>query len=156
VPFGERAQIGTALTTQPNDADRVFGVEVLCVENEIGVLAGIRALLSRWGCKVVTARSREAALESIRLGASPDLLLVDYHLDGNVNGVMVAEELQSKLSGIVPGIIMTADQTQQSKHDAAAHGFQILHKPLKPAALRAMMNRMLAWGDSEASVGPLV
>ena len=156
VPLGERAQIGTALASQPNDADRVFGVEVLCVENEIGVLAGIRALLSRWGCKVVTARTREAALESIRLGASPDLLLVDYHLDGNVNGVMVAEELQSKLSGIVPGIIMTADQTQQSKHDAAAHGFQILHKPLKPAALRAMMNRMLAWGDSEASVGPLV
>jgi len=50
---------------------------------------------------------------------------------------------------------MTADQTQQSKRDAAAHGFQILHKPLKPAALRAMLNRMLAMGDAETSLDSL-
>jgi Na+/proline symporter/signal transduction histidine kinase len=155
VPLGERALTATAPAT-PRDADRVFGAVVMCIENEVAVLTGIRALLSRWGCEVLTARDREAALESIHAGAAPDLLLVDYHLGGDVTGVELAQELQSRLSRIVPCIIMTADQTQQSKRDAAAHGFQMLHKPLKPAALRAMLNRMLAWSDAETSLGPLV
>ena len=155
VPLGQRASIDTSPGPRAGDGDRVFGAVVMCVENEAAVLGGVRALLSRWGCEVQTARDRDAALEAIRFAGPPDLLLVDYHLAGNVNGVELAEELQSKLSRRIACIIMTADQTQQSKRDAAAHGFQMLHKPLKPAALRAMMNRMLAWGDSEKSLDPL-
>jgi len=155
VPLGERGRTAAAASARSNDHDRVFGAIVMCVENEVAVLAGIRALLSRWGCEVVTARTREAALEAIHFGAAPDLLLVDYHLDGDVTGVGVAQQLAAKLGNPVPCIIMTADQTQQSKRDALAHGFQILHKPLRPAALRAMMNRMLALGDAEASLDPL-
>ncbi|HEX6793194.1 MAG TPA: NahK/ErcS family hybrid sensor histidine kinase/response regulator [Casimicrobiaceae bacterium] len=155
VPLGERARTAAAASARPNDHDRVFGAIVMCVENESAVLSGIRALLSRWGCEVVTARTREAALEAIHFGAAPDLLLVDYHLDGDVTGVELAQQLAARLGDPVPCIIMTADQTQQSKRDALAHGFQILHKPLKPAALRAMMNRMLALGDAEASLDPL-
>jgi Na+/proline symporter/signal transduction histidine kinase len=150
VPFGERARIASAGTPRASDPDAVRGAVVMCIENETGVLTGIRALLSRWGCEVIAARTREAALDAIHLGASVDLLLVDYHLDGNVTGVELARELCAKLGGDVPCIIMTADQTQQSKRDAASHGFQMLHKPLKPAALRAMLNRMLALGDAEA------
>jgi len=144
-----------AAVARAHDPDRVFGAVVMCVENEMAVLAGIRALLARWGCEVLVARSREAAFEAIHFGASPDLLLVDYHLDGNETGVELAEALQAKLAGAVPCIIMTADQTQHSKRDAAAHGFHVLHKPLKPAALRAMMNRMLALGHAETSLDPL-
>jgi len=156
VPLGERANLASTGATRPSDPDAVSGAVVMCVENEIAVLAGIRALLSRWGCEVITARSREAALEAIHLDASSvDLLLVDYHLDGNVTGVELARELRTRLGGEVPCIIMTADQTQQSKRDAASHGFQMLHKPVKPAALRAMLNRMLALGDAEASLDPL-
>ncbi|HSU44263.1 MAG TPA: NahK/ErcS family hybrid sensor histidine kinase/response regulator [Casimicrobiaceae bacterium] len=155
VPLGERLRTGPAAATRSHDPDRVFGAVVMCVENEVAVLGGIRALLSRWGCEVVTARTRAAALEAIHFGAAPDLLLVDYHLDADVTGVELAGELASKLPGAVPCIIMTADQTQQSKRDAAAHGFQILHKPLKPAALRAMLNRMLAVGDAETSLDSL-
>ena len=155
VPLGERARTASAGTHRSSDSDRVSGAAVMCVENETAVLAGIRALLSRWGCEVITARTRESALEAIHFGAAPDLLLVDYHLDADVTGVDLAKELSAKLGGELPCIIMTADQTQQSKRDAASHGFQVLHKPLKPAALRAMLNRMLALGGARASLDPL-
>ena len=155
VPLGERARTTPPGAPRPGGADRLFGAAVMCVENEIAVLAGIRALLSRWGCEVITARTREAALEAIYMGTSVDLLLVDYHLDGDATGVQVAMELRAKLGGEVPCIIMTADQTQQSKRDASSHGFLMLHKPLKPAALRAMLNRTLALGDANASFDSL-
>ena len=143
VALGERSAMQKLPIARANDPDRVVGSVVMCVENEAAVLSGIEALLSQWGCEVLAARNRESALACID-GRPPDLLLVDYHLDGDVSGVTVAEELQAKLNVDVPGIIMTADQTQRSKQDAALRGFQVLQKPLKPAALRAMMNRMLA------------
>jgi CheY-like chemotaxis protein len=143
VPLGDRSAMQHAPVARVSDPDRVAGSVVMCVENEPAVLSGIEALLSRWGCEVLTARNRESALASID-GRVPDLLLVDYHLDGAESGVVVAEELQAKWNGAVPGIIITADQTQRSKQDAAARGFHVLQKPLKPAVLRAMMNRMLA------------
>jgi len=156
VPIGERARTAAAGKARGGDPDRVSGAVVLCIENEIGVLAGIRALLARWGCDVLAARNRDEALAAVQAGAVPDLLLVDYHLEGGVNGVEVANELAAKLPVEPPIVIMTADQTQQSKRDAASRGFQILYKPLKPAALRAMLNRTLALGDAERSLDPLV
>jgi len=142
VPLGDRSTMQQAPAARVNDPDRVAGSVVVCIENEAAVLSGIHALLSRWGCEVLTARNRESALATID-GRVPDLLLVDYHLDGGESGVAVAEELQAKWNGAVPGIIITADQTLRSKQDASARGFHVLQKPLKPAALRAMMNRVL-------------
>jgi len=152
VACGERERTTVAAGVRAEGADFVFGTVVMCVENEVAVLAGVRALLSRWGCQVLTARNRDAALEAVARGALPDLLLVDYHLEDSANGVELALALRSRLPGAVPCIIMTADQTQRSKRDAAEHGFELLYKPLKPAALRAMINRALAWRDSEATL----
>jgi DNA-binding response OmpR family regulator len=70
--------------------------------------------------------------------------LIDYHLDGAVSGITVAEELRSTWQVDVPGIVITADHTQHAKQAAAMQGYQVLRKPIRPAALRALMNRMLA------------
>jgi CheY-like chemotaxis protein len=120
------------------------------------VLAGIRTLLARWGCNVVAARNRDEAFAALASGARPDLLLVDYHLEEAASGAEVASEIAAKLPLAPPVIIMTADQTQQSKREAASRGFQILHKPLKPAALRAMLNRALALGRAERRLDSLL
>jgi len=40
--------------------------------------------------------------------------------------------------------VITADHTQDARTAAIAHGCQILRKPVKPAALRAVMNSILA------------
>jgi CheY-like chemotaxis protein len=117
----------------------------MCLENEPAVLAGIETLLSDWGCQVLAVRDRASALACLDgREAIPHLLLVDYHLDGDVNGIGVADELQACWGGQVPGIIITADHTQDAKRAASAHGYQVLPKPVRPAALRALMNRMLA------------
>jgi len=145
VPLGIRSAILPPPKARMQGPDRVAGSVVMCVENEPAVLSAIETLLGEWGCEVLAMRDRSAALSSIqgRAGA-PDLLLVDYHLDGGVSGISVAEELRSIWCADVPGIIITADHTQAAKRAAAVSGYQVLPKPLKPAALRALMNRMLA------------
>ena len=145
MPLGERAAILPPPKARMQGPDRVAGSVIMCVENEPAVLSAIQALLNDWGCEVLAMRDRGSALSCSRGRAgAPDLLLVDYHLDGGVSGISVAEELQSMWGGEVPSIIITADHTLAAKRAAAVQGYQVLGKPLKPAALRALMNRMLA------------
>jgi len=145
VPLGDRASIVPPPKTRVQGPDHIAGSVVMCIENEPAVLSAIESLLSDWGCEVVAVRDRTSALTCAEdRTVVPDLLLVDYHLDAGVSGIGVAEELQSLWLDEVPSIIITADHTQAAKRAAALHGYQVLPKPLKPAALRALMNRMLA------------
>jgi len=145
VPLGDRAAIAAPRRERAMGPDRVAGSLVMCIENEPAVLSAIECLLSDWGCEVIAVADRESAIRCVEARSlSPDILLVDYHLDGSMSGIGVANELQQRWIEDVPSIIITADHTQTAKRAAAVQGYQVLPKPLKPAALRALMNRMLA------------
>ena len=146
VPLGDIAAVSLPRPSVPDLAeDRLAGRRVLCMENEPAVLFGIEALLASWGCHIVTVRDREAAMIWVQKGeAVPDILLVDYHLDRGESGLELAEEMQELWGSRVPSIVITADHTQDAQTAANARGCKILRKPIKPAALRAVMNSMLA------------
>jgi CheY-like chemotaxis protein/anti-sigma regulatory factor (Ser/Thr protein kinase) len=146
VPLGDRGAISPpARVSAAYGPDRMAGSVVMCLENEPAVLFGLQAMLGEWGCEVLAVRDRESALASLSsTRVVPHLLLVDYHLDGGISGIVVAKELQAQWGGEIPSIIITGDHTQDAKRAANAQGYQVLPKPIKPAALRALMNRMLA------------
>jgi len=119
----------------------VSGLTVLCIDNDEKILSGMEALLSGWGCTPVTAPSARAALAALsERKARPDLLLVDYHLDES-DGLSAVTDLRWRLGRTVPAILITADRSEEVKSLAAKAGVRILNKPLKPAALRALMTQ---------------
>jgi CheY-like chemotaxis protein len=71
---------------------------------------------------------------------APDGLLVDYHLDDG-NGIAAIAELRRRFGSDLPAILITADRSPHVRADARAQGIQLLHKPLKPAALRALLTQ---------------
>ena len=145
IPLGEAARIAPPPRPEiRRSSDRVGGATVLCLDNEPAVLAGMEALLGNWGCRVIGVRDRDAALALVERHEAPDLLLMDYHLDGGVNGIEVAEELRQRWNVEMPVLVITADHTQLAREAAAARGFTLLPKPVKPAALRALMGRLLS------------
>jgi Na+/proline symporter/signal transduction histidine kinase len=146
VPIGDQAAVSLPRPAVPDLAEsRLAGRRVLCIENEPAVLAGIEALLLSWGCHTVAVRDRESAMNWVRKGeAVPDVMLVDYHLDRGDSGIDLAEEMQGLWGSRLPSIVITADHTQSAQTAASARGCHILRKPVKPAALRAVMNSVLA------------
>jgi CheY-like chemotaxis protein len=68
---------------------------------------------------------------------TPNGLLVDYHLDQG-NGIDAIIALRRRL-GDLPAILITADRSPSVRDQARAAGIQVLHKPIKPAALRALL-----------------
>ncbi|PMY61436.1 MULTISPECIES: PAS domain-containing hybrid sensor histidine kinase/response regulator [Pseudomonas] len=119
------------------------GAQVLCVDNEDSILIGMNSLLSRWGCQVWTARNREECAALLNDGVRPQLALVDYHLDDGETGTGVMAWLRTQLGDPVPGVVISADGRPEMVAEVHAAGLDYLAKPVKPAALRALLSRHL-------------
>jgi signal transduction histidine kinase/CheY-like chemotaxis protein len=117
---------------------------VLCIDDEARVREAMATLLGGWGCKVATAACEAEALERIAdAGRLPDLVLADLHLDGGSdgrpNGLAVIEALRRHWGRTVPAALVTADREPMLRLRARAQQVDLLHKPVKPAALRALL-----------------
>jgi CheY-like chemotaxis protein len=114
---------------------------VLAIDNEPNILSGMDALLAGWNCRILTALDPHSGAMQIQdLGETPDVLLIDYHLD-DCNGIEAVGELRWKFGADIPAILITADRTPAVRKEAAARDIYILNKPVKPAALRAHLVR---------------
>ncbi|RAU16403.1 hybrid sensor histidine kinase/response regulator, partial [Nitrincola tibetensis] len=121
------------------------GIHVLVIDNEPKILEGMRALLEGWSCNVLTALNADLAEQEIReRNFTPDIILADYHLSDVHTGVMALEQLGELWRQPVPSIVITADRTEAVKEEIEQIGAQLLTKPIKPAALRAMINKLIA------------
>src|ERR671938_523716 len=102
----------------------------------------MEALLKGWGCHVLTATSISEALERIRASKIvPDVILADYHLDEGT-GIEAVEAVRAAIDGPIPAVIITADQSPEVQRDVRWRGYGLLRKPLKAAALRAVLTQM--------------
>jgi signal transduction histidine kinase len=117
---------------------------ILLVENEPSVAQAMKALLERWGCRVVTASSGGEARDTLRAkGRRPDLIIADLHLDNGERGFDAISTIQSEFDFPVPAFVVTADHSDGATAEAATRGVEILRKPVKPAELRSLMAYLL-------------
>ena len=119
-------------------------LHVLVVDNEPAILEGMRLLLSGWGCEVWTASNLQGAQEIIRTHkAAPDVIIADYHLDDG-DGLDLIRVLRWKTEVATPAILVTADRTPTVRDSATHMNVHVLNKPVKPAALRALLTQWRA------------
>jgi len=118
---------------------QLIGTTVLCIDNEPKILDGMETLLGGWGCRVLKAPDLQVAIATIAESKiSPNGLLVDYHLDKG-NGIEAIVELRRRFGADLPAILITADRSPYVRDEARRCDAQVLNKPIKPAALRALM-----------------
>ena len=133
---------------QPRSADEpLSGLRILAIDNEVRVLDGMRTLLGRWGCVVVVAEGLAEARAALADFGAPDLIIADYHLDKG-DGIAAIGALRQDLGRAIPAILATADRSVEARDEAARQDIVILHKPLKPAPLRAQLARMGAMREA--------
>ena len=140
VPLASEVDVEAVAPPQP--APRAPRSRALVVDNDAAALKGMQALLAGWHVEVLAARNLAEAERSVA-NARPDILLLDYHLDGGATGLDVARSLRATL-GTPPVVIITADHSETLRGEIAEAGAHLLHKPLKPLALKSLMARLLA------------
>ena len=144
VPIAGSAEVPVQTPVEQASSQPLAGLQVLCIDNEDSILIGMNSLLGRWGCQVWTARNREECEVLLDKGMRPHLALVDYHLDDGQTGTGLMAWLRTRLGEPVPGVVISADGRNETIAMVHAAGLDYLAKPVKPAALRALLNRHLS------------
>lgn len=134
-------QVAATPTLVPSPAMPLEGLVVLAIDNEPQILEGMTTLLSGWGCRVFAGHdAREASAAIAGQHLRPHVLIVDYHLDEGT-GIDAVKQLRWRFGEDRPAVLITADRSPAVRDEAEAAGIALLHKPLKPAQLRAMLSQ---------------
>jgi len=123
-------------------AGQFAGEAVLVIEDDQAALEAMATLLSSWGLKPISASGLEEAREALRRGTIPGVILSDYRLP-QTSGIAVVRALIGELGREIPALLITGDTAEDSLATMKASGLPILHKPLRPAKLRAMLSAQL-------------
>jgi two-component system, sensor histidine kinase len=101
-------------------------------------------LLRSWGCRLITAGSEGAALTGLaEADRPPDLIISDYRLSDGKTGVEVVDTLRRKSCAPISAFLLSGDTSSEPQKAAQSGGYHLLHKPVDPMTLRAILNRML-------------
>ncbi|TAN78246.1 MAG: response regulator, partial [Gallionella sp.] len=114
------------------------GKKLLVVDDDALVLSGTASVLASWGCEVDAATSREQVEQLLRSGAKWDLIISDYQLENDTNGIDVIALVRQHCSKPIPCILVSGNTTPAILKLAGTNGHHLLHKPVKPAKLRSL------------------
>ena len=115
---------------------------VAVIDDDALALEGTSGLLRAWGCVVVAASSEREALAKLA-GKAPDLIISDYHLQDGCTGIDAIDRLREAFGRQIPAFLISGDITQQRLRETGVSTHHLLHKPVNPMALRAIMSGLL-------------
>ncbi|WP_051340872.1 MASE3 domain-containing protein [Azospirillum halopraeferens] len=127
----------------------------LVVDDEAIVLAAMASMLESWGFRVLPAATPDAALAAVAAaGRAPDVVISDYRLGGGRTGVDLIREVRAACGVAVPSILLTGDTGPDRLVEAQRSGFDVLHKPVTPAQLRAVVEAVRQGTDAAVIHAP--
>jgi signal transduction histidine kinase/CheY-like chemotaxis protein len=113
---------------------------VVLIEDERIIREATQTLLSDWGCKVIaSASAADARAQLEEMGRPPDLIIADYRLAGGTTGIDAILTIQGESGAAIPAVLITGDAATDYLKQAQERGYPVLHKPVAPAKLRALI-----------------
>jgi CheY-like chemotaxis protein len=142
VPMADECVTSIKPVDSPHPA--AFAVEgkvILVIGDAPTVREGTGGLLGKWGYSVLTAGSDEAAfIRFAERQQRPDLIISDYHLASGKTGLRAIEQINAAFGSSIPAILTSGDTTPEPLRNAKDRGYILLHKPVDPMRLRAVMH----------------
>ena len=126
--------------------DLMQGMRLLLVDDDAMVREGAGLLLKQWGVEAALAADLPGAEALLADGQRFDICLMDYRLPGEVNGLEVIAKLSKRGDAPRTYCLVTGDMDPDVLAAAAAARVPIIHKPLHPARLRALLNHLAVGG----------
>ena len=129
---------------------------VVVVDDEVRIQLAMTNLLEGWGFKVVAAGSGDELMQQLaNLPERPTLIISDYRLRENENGIHVIERLRSEYNDDeIPSMLITGDTAPDRLKEAQESGLLLLHKPVSDGRLRAAIAHLLARPVRHAEISP--
>lgn len=139
------APLTTAHTTTieyRRDTGDLTGTHVAIIDDDPLALAATESLLSSWGCAVTAAADTETLIAALAEAGKPDLLISDLRLGTDLAGLEAVATVKKRFGAHLPAAVITGDTAPETLQAAQSAGLPVLHKPARPARLRALINRL--------------
>jgi signal transduction histidine kinase/CheY-like chemotaxis protein len=118
---------------------------IVVVDDEAAVREGMGEVLRQWGCTPLLAGSADEALALLAAsGGPPRAVIADYRLREEKTGSDAIERIRAAYGAGIPGMIVTGDTAPDRLREAEASGYHLMHKPVRPLRLRALLSYLLA------------
>lgn len=141
---------GAAEEMNEDNADTALFV---VIDDEASIREGMESLLQSWGSRVITAAGMAQAMEALaQQDCSPDAIIADYRLRESQTGIEAIHAIQAKYEAGIPALIVTGDTAAELLREVNESGFQVLHKPVAPAKLRAFLRHVQLRKNRQARV----
>jgi PAS domain S-box-containing protein len=126
------------------EVERLRGARIWVLDNDAAICAGMRTLLEGWGCRVTTALSEDDLARQVdNYHAEADVLIADYHLDDDRDGVQAVTAINARRAEPLPALMVTANYSNELKQSLRELGHALLHKPVKPMKLKTALTHLL-------------
>jgi signal transduction histidine kinase/CheY-like chemotaxis protein len=130
---------------QPRDARPgidLSGTSVLIVEDDAAARAATRQQLEQWGCEVRAAASAAQACDGLA-SPPPHVIVATDRLADGASGLDAIAAIRAVLGTPVPALLMTGAASADVLAVSRAGGLPLLHKPVAPAKLRALLSQLV-------------
>ncbi len=138
----------TPLNYLPGEATTDFTacepLHILVIDDELSILAGMKALLNEWGHTVLCAESEMIAKQQLMEGGFiPHAIITDYSLADGKNGVDAINNITALFpEEFIAAIIVTGDTSPCRLREVNDSGFQLFSKPISPDQLRIFLRKV--------------
>jgi two-component system, sensor histidine kinase len=117
--------------------------KILVTDDEPSVLQATRLLLELEGYQVVSASSRDEALQVGRDHPDVDLLISDYHLKEDQTGLNVIAGIREQFARNVPAILVTGDTSTAIRKISGDRQLRLASKPIDAEELLTLIDELL-------------
>ena len=132
-------------TSQPSATNEFIDLAIVLIDNESLMLTAMQTQLQEWGCKVIAVKDEKNLHTALaKNNVVPDMIISDYHLDDDKNGVDLVQKSIKKYAWQAPVIICSADPSEQVREHTSSTKFYFMRKPIKALALKKLMRQLLS------------
>ncbi|MCL4745578.1 MAG: hybrid sensor histidine kinase/response regulator [Burkholderiaceae bacterium] len=132
-------------------ATPLLGRRILVIDDDTMVRESLSMVLKSWGALVATASGDPSLPRKLRDAERPDLILCDLRLENDLDGVQMLSAIRDQLDADIPAVLITGDTDPERTAFAMSSGNPVLHKPVRPAQLRALIRNLLRKTDVDRS-----
>lgn len=139
----QKTAVKTNLCDQPTPVS--FDQEVVVIiDDEAEILDAMQHVLENWNARVITATDANNAIKQLHTNKlQPNLILADFRLRDNDNGIDAIVDLRNEFTDQLKAILITGDTSPDRLQLAQSANLTILHKPVSPALLRQTVHQAL-------------
>ncbi|MFZ6875786.1 two-component regulator propeller domain-containing protein [Undibacterium sp. Di27W] len=126
-----QAEVVVPFHDEREHASQLSGKRIVIIDDDDAILHATQSCLLQWHCEVTVGHSSAEVIHKIADDMRiPDIIICDYHLGGNENGLEAIANLRDMFNHDIPALIITGDMQVEEQLKNTGDAMPILYKPV--------------------------